>query len=437
MCLPMRFLAVLATLSVMAAGCQHAAKNPHVSSSEAGALDTEVLDRARLAVEIRDWEGARTSISAVLKNAPGNPKALLLGACLALEEGDFDRARSHADRLSEAGYPVESRMLKSLAASRGADVDWIEAFSRAWAEAGRPDLQESVLFDFGHVESGNGFRLPLQTLAAEAVTADDRAVWALLEIEETWARDLVETALPDLTESGVAYAVLSALHRSDDAENRDALRSTAATFTRRHPESMQFALMAVLFGRERGQPLTTDELAGIERASRLPLARLDHVAAHHARAVRLFSEARHPLPAALAFSSWSEGLGQVASEVLVQGDVPGLSPAERLRLGESLWRIGHAFARLPTFMEALTGNALARRGANLVSDERRADVARRAFEEMRSLYLDWSRSHMAGWPLPALREAYFSAAQDEIALARRLTGRELDPSLGESPAPGP
>jgi hypothetical protein len=94
-----------------------------------------------------DTSAALAAADAILVKDPGDPGALFVAACAAIESGDLDRASSYAARLEQRQHDPHAAVLKKLIERRRAanDTPLREALVSAWKDAGCPDLGAAPL----------------------------------------------------------------------------------------------------------------------------------------------------------------------------------------------------------------------------------------------------------------------------------------------------
>ncbi|HYO51228.1 hypothetical protein [Archangium sp.] len=105
---------------------------------------------------------AAFALSVLLQSPRPDGQALLLRACLSMEEGDWGRVGWYLSYPNIRDTP-EARLLLELAERRPRAPDWRHAFFDAWTALGRPDFRKSTL-------------LP-KPLELNLVLADIKAVW--------------------------------------------------------------------------------------------------------------------------------------------------------------------------------------------------------------------------------------------------------------------
>lgn len=378
---------------------------------------------------------ARSEAEAALTEAPCHAPALLILACVALEEGKTREAAESLARLKalRPERPEPKLLERMLAERQRADSGWRQAFLVAWTEQGRPNLRDSPLLP--EMDAGED---PTVSLWPRASSTSSRLYLALVASPPTeeQARWLMEQ-VPTLEDTGLFVAVEYVLH--DESLSATLRREAAPVLHRQctrlseaHPRSMQLRLLCFLGDSNSDAVFSSEELTALEAASSLPEWKESAV-------LRTFLKARRQLEAA-GFPNPSDGAYTVASlSVTDRGSAllqrrseatrSGLLSGARQRLGSILFNVGARKASESSLVERMTGLQLMRDGAKDVQgDAESARVSSRVDEA----YALLSAEHGAAlerWPLPSLQaEVLEASARDEWAHLRDFLGPPAPPS---------
>ncbi|MCY1040564.1 hypothetical protein OV208_04445 [Corallococcus sp. bb12-1] len=357
-----------------------------------------------------DLSGAQEAIADVLEDAPGNPAALVVQACLFLEQGNLDAATRTVARLDAvAPRQPETHILQELLEERRRTPvpGWSESMRRAWVDAGAPDLEKEGLTT----------NLTLRTVPVSPTvwentrSAEDRLVAMLAddgtEDQERWLADhLSELQDPRLMLSALQYF----LPREDRpwearARARQGLRKRLAPLAAVEARESELPLMLLLADTSQEAPLTREEMAALERLASLPLYTGTSMAQLYADAERRLraSGVTHP------------GTGPFMAAVMSIHTVPPfwllkrvdvtkdrLSAEERMRLGRTVWTLGGRVASGPTLLEHQTGFRLMEQGAELMGDEAQRALAASEFRQGEAIRSASNQILITRWPLPSL-----------------------------------
>jgi len=261
-------------VSLVAIGALMAAVALAVLFIVTAATKTEVANRAAVLAARGDRAAARRLAEPLV--ASSNAAALLVLACIELEEGHFEAASRLAGRLAslKPDAPEVVVLIKLIEERTRTPTDrWTDVAARAWRTAGRPQ------------PTGNPILKPIdvqrpidQATIARLTDTGDQFLLAFGEAR-TGSAGLVDAALAqaDTGEhpTGVHLVALSVLldgKLSDDKRSR--ARSAAIQLLHRivrtHPENGYLAAGIPLFGSDIRAPLTQPELAILEDATKRP-----------------------------------------------------------------------------------------------------------------------------------------------------------------------
>ncbi|WP_158502115.1 hypothetical protein [Vitiosangium sp. GDMCC 1.1324] len=346
-------------------------------------------------------------------------------ACNALEAGNLDGAESELFTLRQLlPENPEARLLGRLVALRRTrpELGWRDAFIQAWNDIGRPDFKNSPLLEEDPEPRPTG-PSPEETWERE-LSAEQRFVLALtMSPEATRARAIFEQfpelAPPELLVAAVEYLERDKLPAALRARSRIALRARLSALSARHPESMLLRALLLLEGTDTKAPFTPRELQELEALSQLPDWRqtaflsLYRYALGHLEATGVSQPKDHAY--GLAVSALVSPV-PVLLQRRTEASRNALTPAERQRLGEALWRIGSRISDESSVVERLVGLSLMKKAATELEDSARLLQATELLEEERATYADWKSAAPNHWPVPTLRQAMIDAAMnDEMA----------------------
>ncbi|MFY0584108.1 hypothetical protein ACN28S_66160 [Cystobacter fuscus] len=396
-------------------------------------LQARQLGPALLALTLGPWclEAAAAPALASLFAQTPSPSELLTRACAALEAGDLDGAAGHILTLRQTlPESPEPRLLESLLALRRTrpSLGWREAYLQAWNGIGRPDFRDSFLLPEKQQESEPFTATPLEKLWKKELSAEQRFLLALAmqPVDAEQARALI-TYLPKLTTLELLNPIAEDL-KSDrlPAPLRDqlraALRARLAALSTEHPESMQLRALLLLEGTSERAPFTAREIQELEALSLLPDWRQSDFLSLYQSTLRQF-EAIGVSPAdnhaytvsVLALAGTAPWLLQTRAEA----SWDTLTPTERQRLGEAMWRIGSRLSEESSILERFVGLNLMKKAATALGDEERLRQATEWRAEAQAIYTARQAADPHLWPLPSLRtEMFESAVRDEVALMR-------------------
>ena len=367
---------------------------------------------------------AATAPAEASAQAP-SPSVLFARACAALEAGDLEGAESTLLTLRQTlPERPEPRLLESLLALRRTRpaLGWREAFIQAWNDTGRPDLRESPFLpkDPEPPATGPG---PEEVWKRE-LSAEQRALVALtMRLDAEQARALIQQ-LPVLAPPELIVPIAEELGRDNlpaapRTQLRAALRARLAALSADYPEAMQLRALLLLEGTDAKAPLTAREIQELEALSRLPDWRhsdflsIQQYALRHLEATGISRPENHAyMVAVMALVGPTPWLLQKRTEA----SRDTLTPAERQRLNEALWRIGSRLSEESSILERLVGLNLMKKAATELGDPERLRQATERSDDARASYkaVDGAVPHQ--WPLPSLRkEMIESSMRDEVA----------------------
>jgi hypothetical protein len=383
---------------------------------------------------------ARKELLAALANKPDDAAALLVLACLELEENHHPEAREVITRL-QAVLPErpEPKLLELLLAhrQRARSSSLGQAFIDAWAALGRPDFEHSPLLpdadsslpdDLEAEEAAwrraNSAASRLTLLLASETLSEERASWLLQQV-------------PTLDEPALLAAVSDTLSRHTSLppafrqEAAPALRQRLARLVEATPHSMQPRLLLLLVGTEAPTPFSARDLEELDALSTLPSWR-------DTSYTRTFQEARQhlrelgvPAPTERALLVAGRSTGSSSALLLLRrAEATGkqLSEDERRWMGRMLWRIGTRLADSSSYLEHTVGLLLMESGAEDLNDRCGEAEASTRQDELSASVLASYKAALDRWPLPSLRREMEEArARHEANWLRAWLGKTTLP----------
>lgn len=403
----------LSTLAVQLS-CASLPWSPFDSEARTEARIFEAVDR----VWVDDLPGAQKQIADVLEDAPGNPAALVVQACLWLEQGDLEAATRTVERLAAvAPRQPETHILQKLIEERRRTPvpGWGEAMRRAWVDAGAPDLEKQGL------ATNLTLRVvPLSPTVWERTrSAEDRFVAMLAddgtEDQERWLAD----HLSELQDPRLMLSALQYFQPREDrqpevrARARQVLRKRLAPLAAVETRASELPLMLLLVDTSLEAPLTQEELAVLERLASLPLYTGTPMSQLYADAERRLRASGVTHPGAGPFMAAVMSIHTDAPyRLLKRVDVTKdrLSAEERIRLGRSVWTLGGRVASGTTLLEHQLGFRLMEQGAGLMGDEEQRALAASELRQGEAIRAASNQILIARWPLPSLFREWMKAS---------------------------
>lgn len=389
--------------------------------------------RAAQAATAGHLERAREAAMQALALAPEHASALLVLACIALEEGDAREATSTLNRL-KAAVPLrkEPLLLERLLAYRQQvpKSPWTQAFSAAWTEAGRPDFETHHLLAELDLEARD--MQAVHELWRGSSARDTRLMLALVSQPMTseqahWLLQQVP-ALDDVALYLAAFNVLchEALPESFLAQAMPVLRRRLSQLTEAHPGSMQLHLLSQLAGTHEEAPFENHDLAALSTISALPAWRENALVETFLAARQIF------LSAGLTHAgSWASTVaaltvadrGSLLLRKRAKATRRGLALRSRHSLGRVLSQVGARMAEESTLLERTLGLLMMQQGAEDQQDAIALAEAGTLLEEVHAAQRAWRQAAADRWPLHSLTEEVQEAtARDEAAYLRGFMG---------------
>ncbi|WNG14343.1 hypothetical protein [Cystobacter fuscus] len=399
------------------------------------------LGHALLALTLGPWclEAAAAPAQARVSAQSPSSSVLLTRACEALEAGDLDGAEGHILTLRQTlPERPEPRLLESLLALRRTrpSLGWREAFLQAWNGIGRPDFRDSPLLPEDPQGSDPFTATPLEKVWKKELSAEQRFLLAIAmhPADAERARALI-AYLPGLTTPELLNPIAEQL-KSDRLpvplrdQLRAALRARLTALIAEHPESMQLRALLLLEGTSERAPFTAREIEELETLSQLSDWRQSDFHSLYQSTLRQF-EAIGVSPADNhAYTVSVLGLADTAPWLLqsrAEHSWDTLTPTERQRLGEAMWRVGSRLADESSILERLLGLQLMKKAATGMGDEERLRRITEWRTEEYATYSAFQSAEPTRWPLPSLYKAMTeSSIRDEVAHMHAFRAPEAD-----------
>ena len=237
-----------------------------------------LAESAAQAVTVGDLAQARRQIEEALTQNPGHAPALLLQACMALEEGNSQAVEAALVRLRAfAPGRLEASLLTRVLAhrTRAPAMGWRRAFLLAWTELGRPSFLDSTLL-VPEVELPATSDFMPEVVEARPTSAPVRLalVLAMPTLTEEDARWLVEQ-LPALEDPALVQAasvrlLVNELSPSLGTKARAAVRRRLAQLVEASPDVVQPRLLLLWAEAPEWDLLSQEEMEALEAIAALP-----------------------------------------------------------------------------------------------------------------------------------------------------------------------
>jgi len=364
--------------------------------------------------------------------APEHPPALLVLACISLEEGNAHETTSILNRLKATAPPrKEPLLLEHLLAyrQRVPQSTWLQAFSTAWINAGRPDFEAHHLLTGVALEardmqavhalwrdsSDMNTRLML-ALVSEPMTAE-QAHWLLQQVPHLDDVALYLAAFNMLSQERLPATFL--------AQSLPILRRRLSQLVEAHPGSMQLRLLSQLADTHEEVPFDTQDLTRLSTLSALPSWRDNALVDTFLAARRIFLKAG--LTNAGSWASTVAGLtiadrGSFLLRKRAKATRRGLALRSRHSLGRVLYQVGARIAEESTLLEQTLGLLMMQQGAEDQQDALALSEAGALLEKVHANQRAWRQAAIDRWPLHSLMEETQEAtARDELAYLSGFT----------------
>lgn len=402
----------------------HAARERRIPKAHSSRTATP-SQRAAQAAAAGELTRARQELSTVPAEDPDHASALLVLACIELEENHFPEAREAIARL-RAAVPdrPEPEFLERLLAHRqhATSSGWGTAFFESWAALDRPDFRHSSLLpdedslspDDREAEeaawrqtTSTPIRLTLALSSPEL--SEERARWLLQQIPV-----LEDPALLAAASEVLSQQVLPAALRD---EALAVLRQRLTRHVEVSTPSIQPRLLLLLAGTEARAPLDARELSALDELSALSSWK-DTVSTRTFQSAREhLREAGVPHPGARAFLVAERATGANSALLLLRRantTREQLSEDERRWMGRMLWRIGSRLTETSSYLEHSVGLLLMDSGADDLRDHCGQSEASTRQDELSASAVALDKAAPGRWPLPSLRDELEEArARDE------------------------
>ncbi len=418
---------VLLLGAILAPGAwRPAPAEPPSPVSSASAL----IDEASRALLAGNLSQAQQRLEEALKHEPAYAPALLLRACLALEAGDTQAAKTALEQLREvAPERMEAQLLQRLLEhhSQLPTEGWRQSFLRAWTELGRPSFGESPLLP--ELDACTQGLLPNDTWEHASSTPLRLAlVLTLPKLSEPGARWLI-AQVPSLEDETLALAASAALLSAElpptlHLKARAVVRDRMSRLMEASPQAMQPRLVRWWAETSEESAFNEQEWRELEALAMSPRWRGTSFSQTFQGARTQLQQAGVPYPgmAAYCVALWSNTHG--ATYLLAKrAEVTRkqLLPGSRQPLGRILWKVGSRLSEQSTVLERLVGLQLMKQGAMDMGDEVESQRVGPVLEAAKALRNASDTAALEHWPLPSLwEEVAEAAARDEWAHRREF-----------------
>lgn len=372
---------------------------------------------------------ARKETAEALQASRDYAPALLLLACINLEERNWDAARNVLDVPRLKGTP-EARLLLELTERRPQAPDWRHAFFDSWLALGKPDFSKSPLLPeamgmeylLGVLEQNWDQASDEQRFALVAldVTLSKRRaniLWLVKQIAATTSVPLLMALQAQLSAPETHPDIVALL--LDDVEKRLQKVADAA------PPTQQLALFSLLKGSTATKPFQRSDLEALERVSAIPAWKQHSNGAFFQEMRSLFdglilAPGHHAWRLVILAQGISLGL------LLHQrADVTKthLSEDEQRWMGRMLWDIGARLREQRSRLEMSRGMRLQNFSAELTHHVPDMEKAVNRWVELGIWEEAVQKAACYRWPLPSLQdECYAARARDEATWMTAFAG---------------
>ncbi len=393
-----------------------------------------LTQEAAQAITVGDFPRARKQLAEALVQAPLHAPALMLQACVALEEGDTQGALEALARLeSAAPGRVETALLQRLLAhhTHTPELGWRQAFLQAWRELSRPSFMDSPLL-LPELASPKA-RAPIPSDAWEHAPSTPvrlALVLASPTLSEQSARWLVGQ-LPALEDAALVHAACVALLSAQlppalHEQARAGVRLRLIRLVETSPQVMQPRLLLLWAEAPEWAALSERELEALEVIMALTTWKDTSFTQTFLEARTNLKEAgvSNPGEGGFAVALWSNT--HWATFLLMkraESTRSQLLPAARHRLGRILWNVGARLNQQSTVLERMTGFQLMAAGATDMGDGVERERVRGAMSVASELFNAAAQAGLERWPLPSLWEEVAEArARGEWDHLREFAG---------------
>lgn len=405
-----------------------------------------LAESAAQAVTVGDLARARKQLEEALTQNPGHAPALLLQACIALEEGDSQAVEAALLRLRAAAPGrLEAELLTRLLThrTRAPAMGWRRAFLSAWTELGRPSFLDSPLLVPELKLPATRDYMPEVVEARPTSTRVRLAlVLAMPMLPEEDARWLVEQLSvledPALVQAASMRLLVSELPPSLRTKALAAVRRRLAQLVEASPGVVQPRLLLLWAEAPEWDLLSQEEMEALEAIAALPRWKETSFMQSFLEVRARLKEGGIPNPgtnalgiAQVANNSWGVILLAQRAEV-TRGY---LLPGARDRLGRILWNIGSLVQQDSMVLVRNTGLQLMSQGAADMGDEAERQRADKVLKEGLDMLRGSDEAALERWPLPSLWEEVAEArARDEWTHWREFAGTPHEPDGGGLPS---
>lgn len=369
---------------------------------------------ARKAAQLEAWgelAAARAEVEAALARDPKDPTALLVAACVELEEGDLPAAEARTRALAAAGPRPQAKVLRALIERRrrlpGEPLR--DALAPAWNAAGRPDLQASAL---PGVDESLWLGSPAPRTDGgphEQRTPGESLLFGGWDPAKRRAEALAAAVHPEQNAAVVNQEILAALHAGEgprDAEAEAAILRVGEALAGVAPDNGYWEYIAWLGSGGGVAPLSAedlDRLTGLAARPRFELPRADLLRELRSLAARFDPEHASCLA---GMANLRMGPALVALQRRAEAtswDGPG-GAERKARTAAVLVTIGRRLAASRTYLERMIGVGMVLQGAKLAGDRSASARAEREAKRERSRHQRaTAAAKKAGtWPFSSL-----------------------------------
>ncbi len=372
---------------------------------------------------------ARAEADSALRVSRNFAPALFLFACIDMEQGRWDAARSTLSAPGLKGTP-EANLLLELIARRLGAPDWRHAFFDSWLALGKPDFSKSPLLpeamgmeyllgvpEQNWDQASDEQRFALVALDVTLSKRRANILWLVKQIAATTSVPLLMALQAQLSAPETDPDIVALL--LDDVEKRIQKVADAS------PPTQQLALFSLLKGSTATKPFQRSDLEALERVSAIPAWKQHSNGAFFQEMRSLFDG----LILAPGHHAWR--LVILAQGILLglllhqRADVTKthLSEDEQRWMGRMLWDVGARLREQRSRLEMSRGMRLQNFSSELTHHVPDMEKAVNRWVELGVWEEAVQKAACYRWPIPSLQDEFYAArARDEAAWMTTFAG---------------
>jgi hypothetical protein len=369
-----------------------------------------------------------SALEGILHSPPASRPARLLGACWALETGNWNRVRWH---LAAPGIhdTIEARLLLALAERQPSASNWCQTFLDTWRALGRPDFRKSTILpkplEWYRLLSEPGDAWETATEAQRFALAplhlwgiEPHQEWVLEQVRASSSLPLL-MALRELLYGTGAEAPVHQLLLSRVEERLGQLTGPS-------PRTLQLALVSFLAGSTPATPLEHRDLEALEKLVALPEWKQPSSESFFREMRTLFdglllAPGHHAWLMAASAQAVSLGSWLMLRAKASKAHLSGTDPQW---LGKLLWEVGARLREQGSNLEMDMGLRLQVFGSELTGHGTTREQSIGAWMELGQWEDAVKQAAFYRWPLASLQEESCAPrARDERLWMKAFAGR--------------